>query len=496
MAPGDRIEIKYVVRGRKGTGLESAYWAHWYFDGQFRCLRNRLTIITPVGLSYNFKAHGAVPEATSRTQGEWQIRQWDMSDIEPINVAAMSIPSNDMATWLDISTVAGWEVISRWYSELSSERCVADKQSRTKALKLTQGVNDEREKVRRLRDFLARDLRYQTTPFRNSAFIPTEGSKVLEEGYGDCKDKAALLKAMLAELDIESHLVLVSGRDRGTQGYLPSPRFNHAINLVKTSGGPLWVDATTDLLSFDLLHRSLYGVQALVINEQTEDLVTIEPPPAERDYTGCRIEARLTAEGDVEGEIRVEMRGNPAGTMRSALLSVDQNLRQQGLLQVLPTILPEAEARKVEVEALEDYDQPLVLVYSFARPSTARAAGSFLVCEPLWSELTRPKKTLNSLRNKVGPLEVTGLRGHYTCSTTLTLPSGWELAEAPAAKKETTPFGRFELKSVESPGQLELRVDALITPMRVDGPQGPKFLEFLKSQEDSFSQPLLLKKSS
>ena len=72
-----------------------------------------------------------------------------------------------------------------------------------------------------------------------SAYVPTEGKQVLRERYGDCKDKAALLTALLAAVGIHSDMVLLSPRDHGLTPYLPSPRFNHAIARVQTGQEPL-----------------------------------------------------------------------------------------------------------------------------------------------------------------------------------------------------------------------------------------------------------------
>ena len=72
---------------------------------------------------------------------------------------------------------------------------------------------------------------YAGTPFRLSAYVPTEGKQVIRERYGDCKDKAALLTALLSAVGIKANMALLSGRRHGVTPFLPSPRFAHAIAL-------------------------------------------------------------------------------------------------------------------------------------------------------------------------------------------------------------------------------------------------------------------------
>src|SRR5207244_9372931 len=122
------------------------------------------------------------------------------------------------------STIGSWADIGRWYHDLSQPRCVADSAIRSKALDLTKNARTEEDKIHAIASFV-RSIQYQSTPFRMSAYVPTEGKQVLQERYGDCKDKAALMVALLAAVDIRADMVLLSGRSQGMTSYLPSPRF-------------------------------------------------------------------------------------------------------------------------------------------------------------------------------------------------------------------------------------------------------------------------------
>jgi len=99
--------------------------------------------------------------------------------------------------WLDLSTIPSWRHVVEWYQGLSQPRCVPDAAIRARALELTRDAKTPQEKLKALVAFVSREIQYQTTPFRNSAYVPTLGKQVLRERYGDCKDKAALLTAML-----------------------------------------------------------------------------------------------------------------------------------------------------------------------------------------------------------------------------------------------------------------------------------------------------------
>jgi hypothetical protein len=73
---------------------------------------------------------------------------------------------------------------------------------------------------------------YNTTPIDIGV-----GHTVLSRGYGDCKDKANLMRAMLKVLKIEAYpIAIFSGDPTFTREEWASPdQFNHCITAVKVS---------------------------------------------------------------------------------------------------------------------------------------------------------------------------------------------------------------------------------------------------------------------
>ena len=84
--------------------------------------------------------------------------------------------------------------------------------------------------------------------FGESSLVPQFPSQTLKRGYGDCKDKAVLLAAMLRSAGVPASLALLnSGPGRDINPDLPGMgMFDHAIVYVPASGADseLWVDAT------------------------------------------------------------------------------------------------------------------------------------------------------------------------------------------------------------------------------------------------------------
>src|SRR5438045_5307755 len=96
----------------------------------------------------------------------------------------------------------------------------------------------------------------------------------MKRGYGDCKDKAALLVSMLRAAKIPSFLALIStGPGQDVEETLPGMgSFDHAI--VYVPGQPaLWIDATDDYAHVGQLPRDDQDRLALVIAPETKQLL-------------------------------------------------------------------------------------------------------------------------------------------------------------------------------------------------------------------------------
>jgi transglutaminase-like putative cysteine protease len=77
---------------------------------------------------------------------------------------------------------------------------------------------------------------------------------VLQNGFGDCKDKPTLLEALLRAADIPSYPVLINSC-RKLDPDVPSPsQFDHEITAVRLGKGEdfTWLDITAEVAPYGL----------------------------------------------------------------------------------------------------------------------------------------------------------------------------------------------------------------------------------------------------
>ena len=175
-----------------------------------------------------------------------------------------------------LSTFPDWRAFAEWYSRLSRLTDTVTPEIEAKAAELTRDAKTEREKVLALYNYVTA-LRYVAVPLGVNSHRPHAAANVLQNQFGDCKDKANLFNTLLHTLKIEARLVLVP---RFSQAYdaLPGLAFNHAISRVTLDGQPVWVDTTDDVCRFGLLPPGDPGRKVLVVDGQTEALTQLPAP--------------------------------------------------------------------------------------------------------------------------------------------------------------------------------------------------------------------------
>ncbi len=172
-----------------------------------------------------------------------------------------------------ISTFPDWAGFEEWYGRISKLADELTPEIEAKAKELTKDAKDDREKVLALYNYVTR-LRYVAVPMGVNSFRPHAAANVLQNEFGDCKDKANLFNTLLRSVAIEARLVLVPRFSQAYEG-IPGLAFNHAISRVTLGGETVWVDTTDDVCRFGMLPPGDPGRRVLVIDGGTNALTQL-----------------------------------------------------------------------------------------------------------------------------------------------------------------------------------------------------------------------------
>ena len=160
--------------------------------------------------------------------------------------------------------------------------------------------------MKALDHWVAKNIRYVAVFLGHGGLIPHPADQVLANRYGDCKDHAILMQALLAAVGIQSSTALVNSGSAYTLaivGIIGPP--NHAITYVPSLD--VYVDSTDQF--------SPYGTLSFEVMDKPTVLTALgrlghtPSMKAEQNVVRTSIEMRIQPDGTIEGHSAATMSG-------------------------------------------------------------------------------------------------------------------------------------------------------------------------------------------
>ena len=209
------------------------------------------------------------------------------------------------------------------------------KPSQPKARELIASASTSLEKIAALAEF-AQDVNYvsiQTGVGRGGGYRPHAAPEVLQNNYGDCKDKANLLRSMLDSLGIRSYPVAIYSSDRSfvREEWASPQQFNHAILAIAVEpdtdlpaakdydnfGRLLFFDPTDPHTPFGQMPEDEQDAWALLVAPESGGLIRTPSTAPEDNLLDRTVEVTLTEDGAIVAALREECFGDSASYNRA-----------------------------------------------------------------------------------------------------------------------------------------------------------------------------------
>ncbi len=394
---------------------------------------------------------------------------WEMRDMQPIPLEAGS-PSRSsvsprlavsffptQATATQIKTFANWGDVARWMSELEDPQMTVDDTLAGKAKDLTANAKTELERIRAISQYV-QQIQYisiQIGAGRGGGYRPHTATEIFAKSYGDCKDKANLMRAMLSVLRIPSYMVSITADDSTyVRAEWASPhQFNHCIIAIKVSdetkapsvvthptlGRLLIFDPTDAYTPVGDIPEDEQGSLALIDHKDTDALVTVPVIPAELNRLDRNVEISLGTDGGITGKLNERTSGQSAALERGRsrrLSSADYNRMIESWISRGAT---GAKTSKIETrDSNEDGNFNLNVEFSAASYGQLMQ-GKLMVFKPaVVSRLDRMSFTEGK---RFHPYVIEA--STYSESVKIKLPVGFGVDEMPDATNVETAFGKY-----------------------------------------------------
>ncbi|HTS06878.1 MAG TPA: DUF3857 domain-containing protein [Candidatus Eisenbacteria bacterium] len=442
LSVGDVLE--YSMRHRiVRPEVPGQFWTEYTFSKSAIAKNERLEMSFPAGKYVKVVSPEFSPETSE--EGGRRIYRWKHSNLivkEPDpNEIPRRIPANPD---VQVTTFSSWEEVGKWYGDLQKPSLEVTTAIQAKAAELTRGLNTDDEKIHAMYKFVSLKYHYIGLDFGIGRYQPHAADDVLDNGYGDCKDKHTLLAALLKAVGIDAWPVLIHSVRR-IDPEVPSPaQFNHVITVVPRGNDFVWLDTTPEVAPYGLLLLTLRNKQALMIpSGKPPSLVTTEANPPFAEEQHFTTEGRLDGSGTFKGHISQSYRGDTEVVLRAAFRQFAESQWQQAVQRFSYGMRFLGEVSNVKMSPPDDIDTPFELSYDYERKDYGGWADRQIIAPLPPTGLEVPDGTPE--KKLTEPL-VLGALGKFTYHSRVELPKGYE-ATAPASCHDDRSFAEYSGKT-------------------------------------------------
>jgi Transglutaminase-like superfamily len=277
---------------------------------------------------------------------------------------------------LRFSTFANHEAIAAAYYDQAKAKAAVTPEVQALADEITKDKADVRAQAEAIYSWVSRNIRYVAVYFGSGRYVPNDTGTILSRRFGDCKDDATLLSALLAAKGIESAQALI-----GTEPVFRFANtatldaFNHVIVYIPALDR--YVDPTVPFGNFMRLPSGDTGRPVARVSDKG---VTIDktPLPSIEDNV-LEIDTRMVTKGDGhrEGETRIEARGEFTEVVRS-FVALAEAKGKDTALTALAQLRGLTGDFEMDAPAWTDAAEPFRITTKWKSPKPATAAEAAL----------------------------------------------------------------------------------------------------------------------
>jgi hypothetical protein len=448
----------------------------WYFQGTDPVRESRYSLRLPPGWEY--KASWLSATEVKPAEGTGSPVQWVVSGVTGIRYEPEMPPWRGVARQMIVSffpaegtsrksEMANWQSMGSWYQDLISGQMDASQPIKQEVSALTAGKATQLQKMQAIAGFVQRDIRYVAIELGIGGLQPHAASDVFTHRYGDCKDKATLMRAMLREIGVDSYQVIINTQRGAINRETPAHQaFNHVILAIKLPDGlndpslvalmqdpklgrVLFFDPTNEFTPFGQIGGYLQANYGLLVTPDGGELVELPQQPSSMNSIERVGKFALDANGTLKGNVTEVRLGDRAWLERERLRAATKDSdRTKPIESLLAGSLSSFQIVTASAVNSEKTDLPLGFDYSFESDKYAKLAGNLLLVRPRVLG-SKSSGVLETKEPRKFPFEFDA-PVRDTDSFEITLPPGYEVDELPPPADVDYSFGSYHSKTEAS----------------------------------------------
>jgi hypothetical protein len=436
----------------------------WFFEGSLPRVRQVFTLRLPAGYSYTTVwAHHAPVQGADLEDRSWR---WEMNGTPAINLQHMlyrpSVLSLAGRMTIHYGTSGsvlkdGWQGIGEWYEALSRDRLASTPEIAAKANELVQGKTDFYDRTEAIAEFVQQQVRYFAIEMGIGGYQPHYAAEVFRNRYGDCKDKATLLSAMLSSVNVHAALLMVDDRRGVINPDAPSTVGNHmitAIEIPKGYSSPrlrsvvtartgrkyLIFDPTWEKTPFGQLEHELQGSYGVLMEGADSQVIRLPLLSPQFNRVHREGKLQLASDGSLKGTITETRFGDVSDHRRALYTHGDAKQQADFMDHILGEDFGAFKVNDLKVLNAESLNKDLVTTFSIDVERYATAMGPLLTVRPRVLGQEAPPVDHESRKIPIDLRETMQAQDEYD----IELPQGYAVDELPEPVKTDLGFASYE----------------------------------------------------
>lgn len=216
----------------------------------------------------------------------------------------------------------------------------------------------------------------------------------LKRGYGHGEDIDLLFAALAQGAGFESRVIRLS--DRGDIFFDPSFSDKYFIRDVidigvKVNGQWKFYDPSSRYVPAGMLSWRQEGIKGLLTDPKEPMFIDMPVSKADKSQQKGTAKLRLSEDGTIEGDVRIEMTGHLAAQAKERADGESATEREEALKKMVASHISTAEFADIRVEPnLDDASKPFVYTFRIRVPGYAQKTGKRLFLQPAFFQYGDP----------------------------------------------------------------------------------------------------------
>jgi hypothetical protein len=303
------VDINYEQRLKGSLNIPSFR----FIESKQAVLEASYTASIPSGMNLRYRCNNIDLTPVVNDNGKQKTYSWTIKNMAALDDEDQTVDDQDKFPYISVvadqfsyyghtGDLSSWKSFGSWLNDLYNglDEIPADRQAYFQ--NLVKDVPDEKEKIRRLYQYLQENFRYVSIQMGIGGYQPFSAAFTDKNKYGDCKGLSNYMKAILKSVGIKSYIGIINAEYNAVavDPSFPCNKFNHAILCVPQKKDSIWLECTSSTIEFGTLSTFTENRYALLITENGG--VLVPTPVSKSDFNTICTSTEVIMDNDLSGK--------------------------------------------------------------------------------------------------------------------------------------------------------------------------------------------------